>query len=314
MAAPLVSPLLAPRIGSRFPQALPSRARPRGTEPLRLLFETPADPASAIRAGLPPGLRDAYDGELAIPLRADRPTLIANFVESIDGAVALDRTGLTGGGAVSGYSPTDRFVMGLLRAMADVILVGARTARSSSASGWTPGRVHPPAAAAYRDLRRRLGLAPEPATLIVTASGDLDPRHPAFRAADAPLVLVGPARAARRLQAAGFPDHVRIESLGDGEAVSPEALLELADRIGARVVLSEGGPHLVAGFAAAGLLDDLFLTLAPQLVGRDPDSHRLALLEGVALWPERAAWAKLVSVRHAGDHLFLRYRLSEEKS
>jgi len=268
----------------------------------------------AVRAGLPADLRDAYGGELSIPLRADRSIVIANFVESVDGAVALDRSGLTGGGAISGYSPTDRFVMGLLRAMADVILIGAGTVRSSTVSGWTPGRAHPPAANAYRELRRRLGLAPEPSTLIVTASGDLDPRHPAFGVVDAPLTLVGPARAARRLRAARFPGHVRIESLGAGEVVSPKALLGLAGRLGARVVLCEGGPHLLAGLAGAGLVDELFLTLAPQLVGRDEESHRLALLEGVALWPERAGWAKLVSVRRAGDHLFLRYRLSEEES
>src|SRR5205085_856490 len=109
---------------------------------------------------------------LRIPLRTDRPTVIANFVETIDGAVALDRIGSTGGGDVSGFSPTDRFVMGLLRALADVVLMGAGTARTSGGGGWTPGSVHPECAAAYRTLRRRLGLTQEPSTMIVTATGN----------------------------------------------------------------------------------------------------------------------------------------------
>ncbi|MDO8485490.1 MAG: dihydrofolate reductase family protein [Candidatus Limnocylindrales bacterium] len=293
---------------------LPSRSAPRGTEPLSLLFEAPAEASTGVRGGLPAELRRAYGGDLTIPLRDDRPTVIANFVETIDGAVALDPDGRTGGGAVSGFSSTDRFVMGLLRAMADVVLVGAGTVRASAGTGWTPARAHPQAAGLYRDLRRRLGLAPEPATLIVTASGDLDPTHAAFRNADVPVVLAGPAGTAERLRAAGFPDDARIESLGDGDEVAPEALIDLARRMGARVVLSEGGPHVIAGLAAAGLLDELFLTLAPQLVGRDRDSRRLALLEGIALWPERASWGELLSVRRAGNHLFLRYRFPEDAS
>ncbi len=58
-------------------------------EPLTRLFETPPLPGSDLRAGLPADLARAYAGELAIPLRKDRPTVIANFVQTIDGAVAL---------------------------------------------------------------------------------------------------------------------------------------------------------------------------------------------------------------------------------
>ena len=54
-------------------------------------------------------------------------------------------------------------------------------------------------------------------------------------------------------------------------------------------------------------LDDLFLTVAPQLVGRDGD-ERLGLVEGLALDPAAARWLRLDDVRRSGDHLFLRYR------
>ncbi len=297
---------------SAIARPLPSRSAPRGTEPLSVLFEAPLTADVTRRTGLPAALRQAFDGDLAIPLRNDRPTVIANFVESLDGAVALDPDGHTDGGTVSGYSPTDRFVMGLLRAMADIVLVGAGTLRASAGTGWTPARVYPRAAEAYRELRQRLGLAPDPVTLIVTARGDLDPRHPAFRDPDQAIVIAAPRATARRLRRLGFRDGISIETVGDGDRVPPAALVDLAGRLGARVLLSEGGPHVLAGLAGAGLLDELFLTLAPQLVGRDPGARRPALLEGVALWPDRATWGQLTSVRRGGDHLFLRYRFPEE--
>ncbi len=177
-----------------------------------MLFEAPLTADATLRTGLPPALCQAFDGDLAIPLRNDRPTVIANFVESLDGAVALDPDGHTDGGTVSGYSPTDRFVMGLLRAMADIVLVGAGTLRASAGTGWTPARVYPKAAEAYRELRQRLGLAPEPVTLIVTARGDLDPRHPAFHDPDQAIVIAAPPATARRLRRLGFRDGIGIEA------------------------------------------------------------------------------------------------------
>jgi riboflavin biosynthesis pyrimidine reductase len=307
MTTSVAAPRMAPP-GNTQPR------QPRGTEPLSALYEAPLPPDGSIRAGLPTDLRQAYDGDLAIPLRTDRPTVIANFVETLDGAVALDRDGHSGGGAVSGFSSTDRFVMGLLRAMADVVLVGAGTLRASPGTGWTPGRAYPQAAASYRDLRARLGLSPDPTTLVVTARGDLDPTHPAFRDATVTTVIAAPAAAAERLRTAGLRDGIRIEPLGNGEAVSFAALIDLAGRLGASVILTEGGPHVLAGLAAAGLLDELFLTVAPQLVGRDRAAQRLALLEGVAFGPEQARWGQLASVRRGGDDLFLRYRFSKEIS
>jgi riboflavin biosynthesis pyrimidine reductase len=277
-----------------------------------VLHEAPCVANGAVRAGLPEDLRRAYDGDLAIPLRDDRPTVIANFVETLDGAVALDRDGRSDGGDVSGFSPTDRFVMGLLRAMADVVLVGAGTIRASSGSGWTAARVFPGAAEAYRELRARLGLAADPTTLIATARGDLDPSHPAFQEVGPPIVIAAPPVAADRLRGLGFRDRIRIESVGDGDVVPSGALIDLAGRLGARIVLTEGGPHVLAGLASAGRLDELFLTMAPQLVGRDASAQRLALIEGAALGSENDRWGRLASVRRAGDHLFLRYRFGHD--
>lgn len=289
---------------------LPSRARPRGAQPLERLFDTLVATGGPVRGGLTRELAARYDGDLSIPVRGDRPTVLANFVETLDGIVALDRAGRTGGGDVSGFSPTDRFVMGLLRALADVVLVGAGTIRSSERGAWTAGAVFPDAAAAYATLRADLGLPPTPTTLIATLTGDLDPRHPVFADPRQPVVVAGPAPAVDRL-GRRLPAHVALEPLANaGRAGAPD-LIDLAGRLGARVVLCEGGPHLLGDLAAADRLDELFLTVAPQVVGRGVPDGRLGLVEGVDLWPDHPRWARLRSARRAGDHLFLRYRFEE---
>jgi len=91
--------------------------------------------------------------------------------------------------------------------------------------------------------------------------------------------------------------------------VAAAKLVEVAGSTGARLILCEGGPHLIGELLAARLLDELFLTVAPQLAGRDEATQRLALVEGTAFAVATAPWAALRSARRSGDHLFLRYRI-----
>jgi riboflavin biosynthesis pyrimidine reductase len=291
---------------------LPSRTDPRGTGPLRVLFDGTGTPLQGdSRGGLVDELARRYDGDLRLALRDDRPTMIANFVETIDGVVAMTTDGHTGGGEVSGFSPADRFVMGLLRSLADVVLVGASSIRTSQRATRTPAGVFPDAAAAFADLRSRLGLAPAPTTLVVTSSGDLDPGMPAFRDQAGPVVIAAPAHRVAELRARGFAPTVGFEPLR-GSAATPDELVEVTRRLGARVVVTEAGPRIFADLAGAGLIDELFLTLAPQLAGRDPSHPRLPLVDGAAFFPDSPRWARLASVRAAGDHLFLRYQLEDQ--
>ena len=124
-----------------------------------------------------------------------------------------------------------------------------------------------------------------------------------------PVVIVTTDAGARRLRSAGPGPNVRIEVAGRGRSVDVRRVLEIASADGARLILCEGGPHLIGDLVEHDLLDELFVTLAPQLAGRDPDVGRLALVEGVAFEPATAPWSRLVSVRRSGDHLFLRHRL-----
>jgi riboflavin biosynthesis pyrimidine reductase len=290
----------------------------QGGPSLECLWD-PTAAAPTTRAGSPPDfrggrlpsdLRDRYDGDLSVALRPDRPIVIANFVSTIDGVVAFDVDGSSGGGEVSGFFDPDRFVMGMLRAMADVVLVGAGTVRAAPTHEWTPRRVHPASAALYAAWRNRMGIASlQPTTIVATASGSLDPHHPGLSAPDVPVIFATTDAGAERLRAGGPTPNATIEIAGTGGPVAATRLVEIAATTGARLVLCEGGPHLIGDLLLAGLLDELFLTVAPQLAGRNEATRRLALVEGAAFDIGMAPWAELGSVRRSGNHLFVRYRV-----
>ena len=255
---------------------------------------------------MPDALDHRYDGPLELTVHPDRPTTIVNFVATIDGVVALGRGEEAGGGVISGFFEPDRFVMALLRAISDVLLVGSGTIAGSSSTDWTPGHLQPALRPALAEWRRGLGLAPNPTTVIVTGSGDVRLGRRGVDDPTLPVVLATTPAGARRLRERSLPPHVSVEVAGSGARVSPEELRTLLDRFRGQVVLCEGGPHLAGGLVAADLVDEVFLTVSPQLIGRDGD--RLGLIEGIGLAADEARWHELASVKRAADHLFLRYR------
>jgi len=262
------------------------------------------------RGGLvPPSLAGRFPGELSIALGTERPTIVANFVSTLDGVVALDPSEPNaGGGEISGFSDADRFMMALLRALADVVVVGAGTVRVGRRHVWTAPHVLPAFADAFATWRAEMRLAPQPTTIVVTASGDLNPSHAGLNATGVPVLIATTSAGADRLARLSLAPNVRVAALGDEARVPVGALLQLIRETGARLALCEGGPHLFGEFLRAGLVDDLFLTIAPQLAGRDDAIHRLALVEGTSFGEGRGRWANLTSIRRAGDDLFLRYR------
>ena len=135
--------------------------------------------------------------------------------------------------------------------------------------------------------------------------------HPGLHDQGVPVVIVTTSGGAARLRAAGLPATVAVVAAGSGDEVEPRAIVEVLRDRGLDLVVCEGGPHLLGGLAEAGLLDELFLTVAPQLGGRSPATPRLALVEGVGFAIGDAPWGRLVSVMRADSHLFLRYRMNE---
>ena len=255
---------------------------------------------------MPAELTERYGGPLEVPVQPDRPTLLVNFVSSLDGIVALGPDEPPGGGVISGSFEPDRFVMALLRGLADVLLMGSGTAAGSSSINWVADHLEPAHADAIRRWRRDLGLEPYPTAVIVTGSGELRLGRRGVDDPAIPVIFATTPAGAERLRAQRFPPHVTIEVVGSGDLVGPPDLATFVDRYRGRVVLSEGGPHLLGGLVAADVVDELFLTVSPLVVGRE--GGRLGLVEGLDLAPDHGRWHELVSVKRAGEHLFLRYR------
>jgi riboflavin biosynthesis pyrimidine reductase len=277
--------------------------------PVELLWQNGSDRSDREARGglLPSELAVRYAAPLSIPLRTDRPTIVANFVSTLDGVVALDRIGASGGREISGGFEPDRFLMGLLRATGDAVLVGAGTVRASRTHGWTPAHAHAASLPGFAAWRRELGLTASPATVIVSASGSLQPGHlPEDRGA--PVIVVTTESGARRLGGLPRAEHVEIVSVSAGDSIPVDTLVAFLDARGFRLVVSEGGPSLFGELLASSVIDEVFLTVAPQFAGRSATSARLSLVEGVALAPA-ASWGRLWSVMRSDDHLFLRYQL-----
>src|SRR5471032_460757 len=128
------------------------RPGPAILAPLKTLFETKRGKVLP----LPPKLARLY-GCLRMPLPRSHPHVFSNFVTTLDGVVSLNVKGHTSGGDISGFSAQDRMVMGLLRSIADVVIIGAGTLSVDRHHVWTAEDVFPDLADEYRRLRRALG-------------------------------------------------------------------------------------------------------------------------------------------------------------
>ncbi len=230
--------------------------------------------------------------------------VVANFVQSLDGVVAIP--GVPRSHAViSDDSEADRFVLALLRACADVVLVGTGTLAASPKGTWRVDKAYPEAAEAFAELRATRGLREQPLVAIVTSGVSFVPHHPVL---DAGAIVLTTEAAAPGI-ADVVPDETEIVAINDGASVDLRAAIAALRERGHGVIVSEAGPTLFGQLVAAELVDELFLTVSPLLAGRALDA-RLSLVEAVELLPERRIAGRLRSVRANGSELFLRYALS----
>ncbi|MBN9101767.1 MAG: pyrimidine reductase family protein [Pseudonocardia sp.] len=214
----------------------------------------------------------------AYPDDLTAPWVRVNFVASADGAASVD--GTSGGLG----SDADKQVFGVLRELAEVVLVGAGTVRAED----------------YRGARRNTaGRDTPPPIAIVTGSADLDPGSKLLIDTRVPPIVLtlgsAPADRRGRLTAAGA-DVVVLDDL------EPATLLAELGRRGLHRVLCEGGPSLFGDLVAAGAVDELCLTVAPLLAGGT--AGRIARgPEGSPAQP-----LTLVGALEADGTLLLRYR------
>jgi riboflavin-specific deaminase-like protein len=241
-----------------------------------------------MRQLLPLPLDDVDPYEVYRPDESTTRWLRLNMIASLDGR-ATDPSGATAGLASEG----DHEVFRTLRALSDCILVGAGTAR---AEGYGPHRLR-------ADLRRRRQAdgrrAPAP-IVVVSRSLALDPETPLFAEATTPTIVVTCAAApADRLEwlSATAPVVVAGEDHVDFHA----ALDELAERFGLPHVLCEGGPHLNGALFAAGVVDELCLTVAPLITG--------ATAPTIVQPPVPSTGMRLQTLCEQDGELYARYQL-----
>lgn len=234
--------------------------------------------------GAPPALVDAADA-YAYP-DGDAPYLRVNMVSSADGAASL------GGrvGALTG--PADQQLLRLLRAMSDVLLVGAGTVR---AEGYGPVRV----SAEWQDRRTAAGRAPYPRLAVLTRGLTVDLDSPAFTEAPVrPLLITTEQAPTERVRdAAAVADVV----VAGGRTVDLGTAVQALTERGLTRILSEGGPHVLGELYAEDLVDELCLAVAPMVTC----GEELRITAGPAL-PSPTP-LRLAHVLEQDDFLFLRY-------
>ena len=257
---------------------------------------------------LPPRLKRLY-GALRMPQPRARPHVVSNFATTLDGVVSLNVEKHKSGGDISGWSAEDRMVMGILRACADAIVVGSRTFEVDRRHLWTAEDIFPRFAQDYRAFRAALGKGGQPLNAVVTGSGNLDLSLPLFASGKVPALVVTTAAGERKLRRQRVPGSVVIRAVrSKGKKITALSVLAAVRRtISAKLILVEGGPRLVADFLGEGLLDELFLTLSPQIAGRGIPDQRVSLVMGRTFAPQRPLWGTLADLRRGESHLFLRY-------
>jgi riboflavin biosynthesis pyrimidine reductase len=257
------------------------------------------------------------------PAPFGRPWIYTNFVQSLDGITTL--LGKHASGGEISQSSEDRWLMDLLRAHADGLLMGMNTLREEQRLRGPESRgiVFRVADPRLQELRGKLGKRRE-RNIFVTSVADFDLSQ--YKVFDGDLVdatiLTSPT-GAERLRAQGAHPHVAIVAAGNGDHFNlVQAIPKLREELGVEHLLCEGGPTLYGSLARADLVDEKFVTVSPFEVGQlvPPEQERLpaeqmipvllrpTVFGGVGLTREQMTRWRWMSSRKAGDHAFNRYR------
>ncbi len=220
-----------------------------------------------------------------------RPFVYINMVETVDGKVTIE-------GTTAGIgSRVDRRMMMRLRTFADAILNGAGTLRMEDI---TP-RVPEP----FRGQRLARGLSPYPLGIIVTRGADLPLDRRFFTLGDFRAVVITGA-GAPEANVSRLRERAEVYRTASPHPEPAEIVRILEKQLSVRRLLIEGGPEMNFAFLAAGLVDEIFLTTAPRLVG---GRAARTLVEGAGFAPADGPRLELVSIFEHQDELFRRYRV-----
>ena len=259
---------------------------------------------------LHPDLAAVYGGPLRLrPAKRGLPLVAANFVTSHDGRVAYNHPDHRGGGPVSGFDNNDVWLMGLLRARADAVVIGEGTLRAEPSHVNTPDDIYPDDKEAFAALRRHENRSKLPIISYITLAGELPPESKSFSMEEAHVVVATTRAGARRIRSRIHPA-CKLDILEFGSrGVDLERYARImADDYGVEFLLCEGGATLYGGFLKAGVMNEPFITRSPLVMGENRGTPRPSLVEGHDWLPDNAPRMDILSVRKAGHYLYMRYR------
>jgi riboflavin biosynthesis pyrimidine reductase len=202
---------------------------------------------------LPEELTILYDGDLRFPAVDFKPYVIGNFVSTIDGVVSFEIPGESGGGDISGFNEADRFIMGLLRASVDAVIVGTGTLREVAPGHlWLAEYVYPEASERYARYRQgKLNKLVPPLNVIVSGSGAVDLQKAVFHTGAVKTLIITSPRGAELLAKNGAAlTSAEVRAIeGEEGKIAPASILKLlSDEFGVKILLHEGGPALFGDF------------------------------------------------------------------
>lgn len=226
-----------------------------------------------------------------------RPYILLNYALSLDGKLSTEQRD-----PVRFTSRIDRGLMDEIRADADAVLIGAGTLRAED----PPVRIK---TARRRDERRRLGKPPHPVSVILSRSMQL-PRAGRYWEDDQVERIIATTEQAKDEQVLAFKDLAEVIRAGRTSVDLHEFCRMLADR-GIGRLLVEGGGQVNMAFWEAGLVDEVYLTLCPVVIG---GSTAPTAADGRSFASDGLRKLRLVETRRVGQELFLRYRAVRSKS
>jgi riboflavin biosynthesis pyrimidine reductase len=259
----------------------------------------------------------ALYGKLGFPVPGrERPWVYANFVQTLDGIVSL--LGDDAGGSDIAELAEDRWLMDLLRAHADAVILGMGTLREEQrmARPRARGPVFRIVDGGMQQLRTNLRRGKERNVLVTVRADFQMSDYAVFDGEDVDVTVVTTREGAKRLEAqrSSNPavDIIGVDSIkadkGDGVDLR-QAVAALKERYGIRYLLCEGGPSLYSGMLTAELIDERFTTVSPIEVGRVSSSGpRPSVLPDVGFSKGDAVRWHWLSCRKVGDYQFHRFR------
>ena len=266
----------------------------------------------------------AYDryGNLGFPpVSGERPWIYSNFVQSLDGIVSYKGRHATGGD-ISELAE-DRWLMDLLRAHSDGVLLGIKTLIEETQLLENRGPVYSIADSELRQLRDKLDRGREK-NIFVTGAASLNlSDFEVFDPGPVETFIITTTVGARRLAQKSSHPHIQVVVAGQDSFVDlAEAMRILRREHGIERLLCEGGPTLYGYMSRAGLIDEKFITISPVEIGLfipaeqepspaergHPPQQRPTSFMAPGFLKENAPWWQWMSCRRVADHQFNRYR------